>query len=91
VLEDGRVWAANLGEFRIPSTVDVPALRTVLVPGGRGVGALEVKGIGELANVPAAGAIANAVADAVGARVRELPITAERVHGTLAGPAQARR
>ncbi|MBO0684953.1 MAG: molybdopterin-dependent oxidoreductase, partial [Candidatus Dormibacteraeota bacterium] len=87
VLEDGRVWAANLGEFRIPSALDVPALRTVLVPGGQGVGALGVKGIGELANVPAAAAIANAVADAVGVRVRDLPITAERVHRTITGTA----
>ncbi len=85
LLEDGRVWAANLGEFRIPSPVDVPGLRTVLVPGGRGIGVLGVKAVGELANVPTAAAIANAVADAVGVRVRDLPITAERVHRGLAG------
>ena len=85
VLEDGRVWAASLGEFRIPSPVDVPALRTVLVPGGRGIGALGVKAVGELANVPTAAAIANAVADAVGVRVRDLPLTAERVHRGLTG------
>lgn len=79
VIEEGRVWAANLSEFRIPSTVDVPKWRTVLVPGAIGVGALGIKAVGELGNVPVAAAIANAVADAVGLRVRDLPITAEKV------------
>lgn len=83
VMRDGRVWAANLGEFRIPSTVDVPAWRTVLVEGGRGVGALGVKSVGELSNVPTAAAIAGAVADAAGVRVRDLPITAEKVYALL--------
>ena len=83
VMREGRVWAANLGEFRIPSTVDVPVWRTVLVDGARGVGALRVKSVGELANVPTAAAIAGAVADAVGVRARDLPITAEKVYALL--------
>ena len=83
VIGEGRVWAANMGEFRIPSTVDVPVWRTVLVEGGRGVGALNVKSVGELANVPTAAAIAGAVADAVGVRARALPLTAEQVYARL--------
>ena len=82
-IEEGRVWAAQHGEFRMPSTRDVPVWRTVLVRGGRGVGALNVKPVGELANVGVAAAIANALA-AAGARVRALPITAERVLDALA-------
>jgi CO/xanthine dehydrogenase Mo-binding subunit len=74
------VWASSLGEFRLPTAGDVPALRTVLVGGGRGIGPANVKAVGELTNVPVAAAVANAVADAVGVRVRELPITAERVY-----------
>jgi CO/xanthine dehydrogenase Mo-binding subunit len=50
-----------------------------LLHGGKGVGALHVKGIGELPNVPTAAAIANAVADAVGVRIDTLPVTAEKV------------
>jgi CO/xanthine dehydrogenase Mo-binding subunit len=79
LIQEGRVWAASMGEFRIPSAADVPAWRTVLVEGGRGVGALDVKAVGELANVPTAAAIANAVAAAACARIRDLPITAEKV------------
>jgi CO/xanthine dehydrogenase Mo-binding subunit len=46
--------------------------------------------VGELTNVAVAGAIANAVADATGRRVRALPVTAERVYWALqaAGAAQ---
>ncbi len=91
--EDGQVLAASLGDFKIASMKDVPSLRTVLVEGGRGVGTANVKPIGELANVPTAAAIANAVAAATGCRVRDLPITAEKVFwalreaGTAGGPA----
>jgi CO/xanthine dehydrogenase Mo-binding subunit len=84
---EGQVLAANLGEFRLPAAADVPALRTVLVAGGRGVGPANVKAIGELTNVPVAAAVANAVADAAGTRVRQLPITAERVYWAINGRA----
>ncbi len=76
---EGQVWAANLGEFRLPTTEDVPVLRTVLVEGGAGIGPSNVKAVGELANVPVAAAVANAVAHATGCRIREVPVTAERV------------
>lgn len=78
-MEDGQVWAANLGEFKIPSTRDVPEMRTVLVPGGTGVGLLNTKAVGEVTNIPTPAAIANAVADATGVRPRDLPIDAEAV------------
>jgi CO/xanthine dehydrogenase Mo-binding subunit len=83
LVEEGRVWAANLGEFKLPSSRDVPALRTVLVRGARGLGALNVKPAGELTNVPTAAAVANAVAAAAGVRIRGLPLRAERVWALL--------
>lgn len=83
-MREGRVWAANLGEFRIPSAEDVPRWKTVLVPGARGVGPLNVKSAGEVSNSPTAGAIANAVAAAGGVRIRDLPITAEKLYRALA-------
>lgn len=85
----GQITAANLGEFKLPSMGDAPALRTVLVEGGQGVTAANVKPIGELTNVPVAAAIANAVAAATGCRIRDLPITAEKVYWALRGPAEA--
>jgi putative selenate reductase molybdopterin-binding subunit len=82
-IEEGRVWSANLGEFKLPSIRDVPPLRTVLVTGGRGIGPLDVKAAGELTNVPTAAAIANAVADATGVRIQALPVRAEAVWAAL--------
>ena len=78
VVEDGRVITPNFNDYRMPTTEDLPELTTVHVfePG---MGPYTSKSIGEIAIIPTAGAIANAVADAIGAPVRELPITAERV------------
>jgi xanthine dehydrogenase molybdenum-binding subunit len=83
VVEAGRVVSSNLHEYRLPSVLDVPALRLVLVPGGKGWGPHGVKPVGEMANVAVAAAVANAVADAVGVRVRRLPISAEEVYRLL--------
>jgi CO/xanthine dehydrogenase Mo-binding subunit len=89
--DDGQVTAANLGEFRLPAMADVPALRTVLVGDARGVTRANVKPVGELANVPTAAAIANAVAAAAGCRIRDLPVTAEKVFWALREGAEAER
>ncbi|MDR7581394.1 MAG: hypothetical protein QN148_08780, partial [Armatimonadota bacterium] len=80
VLEDGRVVSTNLHDYRLPSVADLPRLRVVLVPGGKGWGPHGVKPVGELTNVAVAAAVANGVADAVGVRVRRLPISAEEVY-----------
>jgi CO/xanthine dehydrogenase Mo-binding subunit len=84
---DGHVWAANLGEYKLPSARDVPRYRTVLLRGAVGVGGANVKNIGESTTPPAAAAIANAVFDATGCRIRETPITAERIFRALTGEA----
>jgi CO/xanthine dehydrogenase Mo-binding subunit len=83
VMEDGRITTANLGEYKLPSVVDMPLLETILVPSSGGTGPYEAKAIGEFANNSPPAAIANAVADAVGARLFELPITAERVYRAM--------
>jgi carbon-monoxide dehydrogenase large subunit len=78
-IEEGRVSAAHLGDYKMSNIADTAGIRVELLRGGKGVGALNVKGIGEIPNVPTAAAIANAVADAVGVRIDALPITAEKV------------
>lgn len=85
--DDGQITAANLGEFKLPSINDAPVLRTVLVEGGQGVTPANVKPVGELTNVPVAAAVANAVADATGCRIRDLPVTGEKVFWALRGAA----
>ena len=82
-VQDGRVEVAHFGEYKIPNVKDIPPLKTVLVQSESGVGPYNVKGIGENPIGPVAPAIANAIEDAVGVRIRDLPITAEKVYAAL--------
>jgi CO/xanthine dehydrogenase Mo-binding subunit len=79
-VHEGRVEVAHFGEYKIPNVKDIPPLRTVIVESNSGVGPYKVKGIGENPISPVAPAIANAIEDAVGVRIRDLPITAEKVY-----------
>ncbi len=76
----GRVVNANLHDYKIPTAPDIPEIETVLVdlPDAR-ANNVGVKGLGEPPIIPTAAAIANAVADALGVRVLELPMTPKRV------------
>ena len=83
VFDGGQVLNGNLGDYKLPTIADVPPLETVLIQTAGGTGPYESKAIGELANNATAAAIANAVADAAGVRLFELPITADRVYSAL--------
>ena len=83
VMQNGRVTNNNLGDYKMPTIADIPKLTTVLVKSTGGVGPLDAKPIGEFANNGPPAAIANAVADAVGVRLFELPITAEKIYRAL--------
>ena len=78
-IEDGRISTLSLGDYKIPTMADIPILETVLLESPSGPAPFDSKGIGESSNVPVAGAIANAVYDAAGVRIFDLPITAEKV------------
>ncbi|MDQ0189857.1 xanthine dehydrogenase family protein molybdopterin-binding subunit [Alicyclobacillus cycloheptanicus] len=90
MIEDGRVTHASLGEYKLPSMEDIPRVHMALVEGGRGIGEENVKAAGELSNVAVPAAIANAIADAVGVRMKALPITAEQVYFALRAKEDAR-
>jgi CO/xanthine dehydrogenase Mo-binding subunit len=84
VMEDGgRVMTMHLGDYKIPNIKDIPGLKTAIVQSQIGSGPYSTMSIGETAIIPTAAAIANAVADAVGARITSLPITAEKVFNAL--------
>jgi CO/xanthine dehydrogenase Mo-binding subunit len=87
-IEDGRVTNLSLGDYKLPTMRDAPPLTTVLVKSANGVGPYQIKGIGESPLTPVAPAIANAVADAVGVRIRDLPVTSEKVFLALLDHAQ---
>ncbi len=70
----------NLAEYLVATNADVPEVEVILVPEtDHQVNPLGVKGIGELANVGTAAAIANAVYHATGKRIRDLPITMDKL------------
>ncbi|HUK41740.1 MAG TPA: xanthine dehydrogenase family protein molybdopterin-binding subunit [Candidatus Acidoferrales bacterium] len=83
VMENGRIINSNLGDYKLPTVADIPPLKTVLVQSTGGVGPLDAKPIGEFANNGPPAAIANAVADAVGVRLYELPVRAEKIYQGL--------
>ena len=78
-IEDGRVAAANLGDYKLATMADIPELITVHVQSPEGPAPFGGKSIGEEPFVPVAGAIANAVRDATGVPIFELPIRPEHV------------
>ncbi|HMQ34337.1 MAG TPA: molybdopterin-dependent oxidoreductase, partial [Chloroflexaceae bacterium] len=76
VYSEGAIANATLEQYKVPSTLDLPGeLRSVCVetPGAAPVG------IGEMTLPPVAPAIANAIEDAVGVRLRDLPLRPEAV------------
>ena len=81
--ESGKVLAASLGEYKIPNIQDIPELKTAILQSDFGSGPYNSMSIGETALIPTAAAIANAVEDAVGVRIKSLPITAEKVLSAL--------
>jgi CO/xanthine dehydrogenase Mo-binding subunit len=89
-VQDGAVTTLHLGDYKLPTTMDVPELTTVLVESKTGPAPYAGKAVGELSNVAVPAAIANAVCDAVGVRLMELPVTAEKVHAKLQAKEGAR-
>jgi xanthine dehydrogenase YagR molybdenum-binding subunit len=79
----GKAVNANVEQYKIVGSRDVPDIETILVPVWDGVNNTHSVGIGEPATVPTAGAIANAVSHAIGAPIRRLPITPEVVFEAL--------
>lgn len=79
VFDQGRVLNPSLAGYKVPTALDMPVLETVLIETIDPEGPFGAKGMGEAGLVPTAPAIANAIYDAVGVRIRELPITAEKV------------
>jgi CO/xanthine dehydrogenase Mo-binding subunit len=79
VYEDGRVLNPNLTDYKMPTTLDMPRVESILVEQPSQVGPYGAKGVGEPPNMEPPAAVANAVASATGLRITCLPITAEKI------------
>ncbi len=78
--EGGQLLTGSLMDYALPKTVTVPPIEVELLEVPAPDGPFGARGVGEPPVVPGAAAIANAIRDAVGVRVTELPVTAERLY-----------
>jgi CO/xanthine dehydrogenase Mo-binding subunit len=82
-LDGGQVTNASFADYKIPGIDDVPAMENETVDAVQSNGPFGAKGVGELATFGVSPAIANAIEDAVGVRLTELPLTAEAIFRAL--------
>ena len=90
VHEGGRLVNPSYLEYAAPRAGDVPAVRAVFLDGSDPAGPYGAKGLGEIGLVPTPAAVANAVAHATGVRVRELPVTPDKLRGWNRPPVRTR-
>lgn len=82
----GKVLTTNLHNYKLPTVKDIPEMEIIIVSESDPlVNSTGVKGIGEPAIIPTAAAIANAVYNAIGVRIKSLPITPDKVLNALYG------
>jgi CO/xanthine dehydrogenase Mo-binding subunit len=81
--EGGRLQNNSLRNYTLVTVTDMPEVEPIIVETHDPVGPYGAKGIGEPALIPMPPAVANAVEDAVGVRIRDLPITAEKIFFSL--------
>ncbi len=86
----GRTVNANLAEYKVPTMLDTPPIDPVVIESREPKGPYGAKEVGEGGIMPAIPAILNAVHNATGVRVRELPLTPERVQEALQAKREGR-
>ena len=75
----------TMGEYRIPTCLDLPKITSIIVEDPEPTGPFSAKGVGEPALIPTAPAIINAIADAIGERIYDLPANPEKVREASGG------
>ncbi|OPY69299.1 MAG: 4-hydroxybenzoyl-CoA reductase subunit alpha [Syntrophorhabdaceae bacterium PtaU1.Bin034] len=83
IYRDGKLMNANFLDYKMLTARDIPPMQAVIVETDEKDGPFGAKGIGEPGLVPTAPAIANAIYDAIGVRIKDLPITPEKVLAAL--------
>ena len=77
--DHGHLLNGNLLDYRLPTTRDLPPIEAIIVEVPSEDGPYGARIVGEPSIVPGAAAVTNAIAEAVGARLREIPATPERI------------
>jgi CO/xanthine dehydrogenase Mo-binding subunit len=77
--DEGQALSSTLMDYALPHSEDVPNITSILIEIPSALGPFGAKGVGEPPVVPVGAAIANAIHDAVGVRITQLPITSEQL------------
>jgi CO/xanthine dehydrogenase Mo-binding subunit/aerobic-type carbon monoxide dehydrogenase small subunit (CoxS/CutS family) len=77
IVDDGIIFTDRMARYRIPSILQTPEIASFVVEHPTGDGPYGAKGVGEIAGIPTAPAIINAIYNAVGVRVDRLPVEQE--------------
>ena len=82
--ETGKVVTVNLTDYKMPTIRETPQIDVIIVSENDPmISNTGVKGVGEPPIIPTAGAIANAVYNAIGVQIKELPITPDKILNAL--------
>jgi CO/xanthine dehydrogenase Mo-binding subunit len=79
LVNQGRIRNPRFSEYFIPTVLDMPEVTSLVVEDEEPTGPFGAKGVGEPALLPTAPAILNAIAAATGVRVKEIPVTSEKL------------
>jgi CO/xanthine dehydrogenase Mo-binding subunit len=79
VRQKGRTLNPSFVDYKMFTSADMPSIHPIIVEVPEPLGPFGARGVGEATTIPTGGAVANAVADAVGVRMKELPLNPERV------------
>ena len=76
----GRMLGISLAEYLVPTNADIPVIDVIMIDKADTIlNEIGAKGVGEIGNTGIAAAIANAVFNATGKRIRDLPITLDKL------------
>ena len=91
IREQGKVVNGTYLNYALPRAADLPRIKPILIEGGDPLGPYGAKAIGECGVNPPSAAIANAIYDAIGIRIRDLPITPDKIVNAIAARDGRRR
>jgi CO/xanthine dehydrogenase Mo-binding subunit len=85
VFDNGKVINPSFADYKIPNSLDTPPITPIIVEAYDETGPYGAKGLGEPGLVGVAPAVANAIFDAIGVRIKDLPITPEKIIDAIKG------
>jgi CO/xanthine dehydrogenase Mo-binding subunit len=91
IFSEGRLLNDSFVDYRVPTMADVPEIVSIIVEKKDAKSPEDIRGVGEPATIPTAAAVVNAVYDAIGVRINDLPLTPEKVYRAMSNKKSAER